>query len=70
MGCSTRVLLCLVSCAVSVACRTELTIVAGLYIKGDWSWRMPCLMQFVGPVAVLALTFTAPESPRVSSITS
>ena len=42
-----------------------LTPVAGLYIEGDWSWRMPCLMQFVGPVAVLALTATCPESPRV-----
>jgi MFS family permease len=40
--------------------------VAGLYIPGTWSWRMPCFLQCIGPLLVLAFTCTAPESPRVS----
>ncbi|KAF9266952.1 general substrate transporter [Marasmius fiardii PR-910] len=38
--------------------------VAGLYIKGEWGWRFPAILQVVGPVLVTALTITSPESPR------
>jgi MFS family permease len=30
----------------------------------DWSWRLPSLFQIFGPILVLALTCTMPESPR------
>ena len=30
----------------------------------DWQWRMPCLLQVTGPLVVLAIVVTAPESPR------
>jgi len=30
----------------------------------NWSWRFPCLFQIVGPIIVLSLTCTMPESPR------
>ncbi|WWC89933.1 uncharacterized protein L201_004862 [Kwoniella dendrophila CBS 6074] len=36
----------------------------GLYIKGDWGWRFPSLLQIIGPVMVLIVTFLCPESPR------
>ncbi|CAG9994410.1 unnamed protein product [Clonostachys byssicola] len=35
-----------------------------LYIKSDWSWRFPALVQVLGPVIVLSMTITMPESPR------
>ncbi|RSH88913.1 hypothetical protein EHS25_002575 [Saitozyma podzolica] len=38
--------------------------IIGLYIKGDWGWRLPCIFQIVGPIAVLSILITAPESPR------
>jgi MFS family permease len=38
--------------------------IIGLYIKGDWGWRLPCIFQIVGPIAVLSILVTAPESPR------
>lgn len=38
--------------------------VAGLYIDGDWDWRFPCMFQIFGPLVVLSITCTAPESPR------
>ncbi|KAI9637786.1 general substrate transporter [Dioszegia hungarica] len=38
--------------------------IAGLYIKSEWSWRLPCIVQIIGPVFVMALIVTAPESPR------
>lgn len=48
----------------------ELTvIVAGLYMPGNWGWRVACLMQLVGPLNVLAFIFDMPESPRVSLMT-
>jgi MFS family permease len=37
---------------------------ASLHIEGDWSWRFPSLFQIVGPIIVLLLTMTIPESPR------
>ncbi|KAL2129612.1 hypothetical protein VTI74DRAFT_7527 [Chaetomium olivicolor] len=37
---------------------------AGLYIPGDWSWRMPSIAQVVGPALVLATLISCPESPR------
>jgi MFS family permease len=30
----------------------------------DWSWRLPFLLQMVGPILVIILTCTMPESPR------
>lgn len=39
-------------------------IVAGLYIPGDWGWRLACLMQIIGPANVLLFIIDAPESPR------
>lgn len=48
----------------------DLTTVAGLYIEGYWSWRRPCWMQFVDPVAVLALTARSPGLPRACLLTA
>ena len=36
----------------------------GLYIPGEWSWRLPCIVMIVGPICVLAILIKAPESPR------
>ncbi|GFF57333.1 hexose transporter protein [Aspergillus udagawae] len=36
----------------------------GLYVPGDWGWRFPSLLQVIGPVAVIVVTFFCPESPR------
>jgi len=49
-----------------IASVAKLSQVAGLYIPGTWSWRMPCFLQCMGPLLVFAFTCTAPESPRVS----
>ena len=38
--------------------------VIGLYIPGDWGWRLPCLFMVIGPIAVLSIPWKAPESPR------
>ncbi|WWC64939.1 uncharacterized protein I303_107553 [Kwoniella dejecticola CBS 10117] len=38
--------------------------IAGLYIPGNWGWRFPAIVQILGPSIVLAITVTAPESPR------
>lgn len=38
--------------------------VAGLYVKGDWAWRFPCLVQILGPLLVMGILAMAPESPR------
>ncbi|GFZ47588.1 hypothetical protein JCM24511_05332 [Saitozyma sp. JCM 24511] len=38
--------------------------IIGLYINGEWGWRLPCIFQIVGPIIVLSLLSTAPESPR------
>lgn len=35
-----------------------------LFLRGDWSWRLPCLVQILGPILVIAITITMPESPR------
>ncbi|GMK56157.1 hypothetical protein CspeluHIS016_0212130 [Cutaneotrichosporon spelunceum] len=37
---------------------------AGLYIEGDWSWRMPSMIQVIGPGTVFGVGFFLPESPR------
>ncbi|PLB53259.1 general substrate transporter [Aspergillus steynii IBT 23096] len=37
---------------------------AGLYLPGNWSWRVPSIAQIIGPAAVLATVFSCPESPR------
>ncbi|ETS78610.1 hypothetical protein PFICI_10672 [Pestalotiopsis fici W106-1] len=33
-------------------------------LVGENSWRIPCFLQLVGPIATLLLTVTIPESPR------
>ncbi|KAL3291826.1 sugar transporter [Colletotrichum asianum] len=33
-------------------------------LTGDKSWRVPCLLQLVGPGITLVMTSTVPESPR------
>ncbi|KAJ0120015.1 hypothetical protein J7T55_000868 [Diaporthe amygdali] len=38
--------------------------IIGLYVDSEWSWRMPCMVMVVGPIAVIAILLTAPESPR------
>lgn len=35
---------------------------AALNITGDWSWRMPYIIQFVWPVPLFVLGWFAPES--------
>ncbi|KAG4427175.1 hypothetical protein IFR05_017342, partial [Cadophora sp. M221] len=37
---------------------------AGLYVPGNWSWRMPSIFQIVGPLLLLATLIVCPESPR------
>ncbi|KOS36789.1 hypothetical protein ACN38_g12444 [Penicillium nordicum] len=37
---------------------------AALYIPNDWSWRMPSLVQTLGPLMVLVTLIRCPESPR------
>ncbi|KAJ4176364.1 hypothetical protein NW755_014453 [Fusarium falciforme] len=37
---------------------------AGLYIPGSWSWRMPSMVQVIGPSMVLITLLSCPESPR------
>ena len=38
--------------------------IGGLHIAGEWGWRLPVLLQIVGPITCVAATCTAPESPR------
>ncbi|PYH92063.1 hexose transporter protein [Aspergillus ellipticus CBS 707.79] len=38
--------------------------IVGLGVENDWSWRFPCLLALVGPVFVLPILSTGPESPR------
>ncbi|KAH8879272.1 hexose transporter protein [Thozetella sp. PMI_491] len=38
--------------------------IIGLYIPGEWGWRLPCMVQIIGPLIVLAILIKAPESPR------
>ncbi|KAL3446320.1 hexose transporter protein [Aspergillus insuetus] len=33
-------------------------------LVGDNAWRTPCLVQIIGPVITLVITFRMPESPR------
>jgi len=40
------------------------SLVVGLYIEGEWSWRLPCLLIIVGPTSVILLLAMGPESPR------
>lgn len=42
---------------------------AGLYMPGDWGWRVAVAAQIIGPINVLVLFFDAPESPRVRLLT-
>ncbi|CAG9997175.1 unnamed protein product [Clonostachys byssicola] len=35
-----------------------------LTLQGEKAWRIPCLLQVVGPVLAILMTLTAPESPR------
>lgn len=36
-----------------------------LHMTGsEWSWRLPSLLQIIGPIIVFSLTATMPESPR------
>lgn len=44
-----------------------LSVVAGLYIAGDWSWRTPSILQVIGPAYVFVVALFMPESPRVST---
>ncbi|KAF7133887.1 hypothetical protein CNMCM5793_005353 [Aspergillus hiratsukae] len=37
---------------------------AALHIPGDWSWRMPSIVQIIGPLLVLGTLISCPESPR------
>ncbi|RAL08766.1 putative MFS sugar transporter [Aspergillus homomorphus CBS 101889] len=37
---------------------------AALYIPGNWSWRMPSIVQVFGPLLVLGTLLSCPESPR------
>lgn len=41
-------------------------VVAGLYVPGDWGWRFPSVLQALGPIMILIVTWFCPESPRVS----
>lgn len=38
--------------------------VAGMSIKSEWAWRLPCIVQILGPVMVMTMLIWAPESPR------
>jgi hypothetical protein len=38
------------------------------FIDSDYSWRIPCYFQILGPIAALLMTFNMPESPRVSLV--
>ncbi|KAJ5379853.1 uncharacterized protein N7496_002281 [Penicillium cataractarum] len=33
-------------------------------IAGNASWRIPCYLQLIGPIATFIMTWTMPESPR------
>ncbi|KAJ6028326.1 hypothetical protein N7540_003902 [Penicillium herquei] len=35
-----------------------------LYINSEYSWRIPCYLQLLGPIFVLIATARCPESPR------
>ncbi|VUC29172.1 unnamed protein product [Clonostachys rosea] len=35
-----------------------------LNLQGEKAWRIPCLLQVVGPVLAILMTLNAPESPR------
>ncbi|KAI5449604.1 hypothetical protein NCC49_004534 [Naganishia albida] len=37
---------------------------AGLYVPGDWGWRFPSVLQALGPIMILIVTWFCPESPR------
>ncbi|GFZ44900.1 hypothetical protein JCM24511_02626 [Saitozyma sp. JCM 24511] len=34
------------------------------FIDSEYSWRIPCYFQILGPIAALLMTFNMPESPR------
>lgn len=47
--------------AIAIAC----VILGGSYMTGDWSWRMPMIVQIVPPLTVALLVYPlTPESPR------
>jgi MFS family permease len=39
-------------------------VVVGLKVDSNWSWRFPCILAILGPIIVLSILVTAPESPR------
>ena len=43
---------------------SALLCIIGLHIQGEWGWRLPCIFQIIGPVIVMSIIATAPESPR------
>lgn len=43
---------------------TDRITVVGLQINSTWAWRLPCLFAIVGPIFVILMIATAPESPR------
>ncbi|KAJ9156586.1 Hexose transporter protein [Pleurostoma richardsiae] len=43
---------------------SSIMCIVGLYIEGEWSWRLPCLLIIVGPTSVILLLAMGPESPR------
>ena len=55
---------CELVCLLQIRTATHF-IVAGLYVPGDWSWRFPSVLQIIGPIVVIAVTWHCPESPRV-----
>ncbi|KAF3074787.1 Lactose permease [Trichoderma lentiforme] len=47
--------------AIAIAC----VILGGSYMTGDWSWRMPMVVQIIPPLTVALLVYPlTPESPR------
>ncbi|TXT04870.1 hypothetical protein VHUM_03953 [Vanrija humicola] len=43
---------------------SSLLCLGGLYIEGEWGWRMPCIFQAFVPFLVILISWLAPESPR------
>ncbi|ETS76806.1 hypothetical protein PFICI_12193 [Pestalotiopsis fici W106-1] len=43
---------------------SAIVCIIGLYIDGEWGWRMPCMLMILGPIMAISILITAPESPR------
>lgn len=42
---------------------SSIVVRATLNIQGDWSWRLPFVLQWVWPLPLMAIAYVAPESP-------